>query len=78
MKFNRSSGQHFVASITHRGPCAGTLVVVMVGLAGLPVQERRGWKGGEELVEGILPLLHAPGDGLTISPVFPSTHGGIL
>ena len=26
-------------------------------------QERRGWEGGTELVEGILPLLHAPSDG---------------
>ena len=25
--------------------------------------ERRGWEGGAELVEGILPLLHGPGDG---------------
>ena len=33
MKFKRSSGQHFVASITHRELCAGTLIVVCVGLA---------------------------------------------
>jgi hypothetical protein len=25
--------------------------------------ERRGWEGGAELLEGILPLLHGPGDG---------------
>jgi len=36
MKFKRSSGHHFVASITHRELCAGTMVVVRVGLAGLP------------------------------------------
>ena len=32
MKFKRSSGQHFVESITQRELCAGTLVVVCVGL----------------------------------------------
>ena len=53
MKFKRSSGQHSVASISHHELCAGTLVVVRVGLAGVPgsgssaPQEQSRWGGNE-------------------------------
>jgi hypothetical protein len=58
MKFKRSSGQHFVASITHRKLCAETLVVVCVGQAGLPgpgssaPQEQSRWGGNEVRARG--------------------------
>ena len=59
MKFKRSSGQHFVASITHRELCARTLVVVCVGLAGLPgpgssaPHEQSRWGGNEVRACGV-------------------------
>ena len=54
MEFKRSSVQHFVASIAHRELCAGTLVVMCVGLAGFPepgssAPQEQSRLGGNEL-----------------------------
>jgi len=54
MKSKRSSGRHFVASISHRKMCAGRLVAVCAGLAGpsgpgSSALQEQSWWGGDEV-----------------------------